>query len=178
MKKSKRSTTPVTAEQRDLIVKNRSLIYSFVHKRFSRLNRESKKDMISEAMLAAFETVGAYDPAQGAYSTYLYSVLHYRCMNLYYSQSRKWGTPMEYSEDIIDKNYSYQDEDAYEFDEKEKAIKGLEILTDDEKSVITMFFIEKYSAEEIADKLSLKKVKLVYRLRRKALRKLKQYMTT
>lgn len=170
--REKRAVVKPTPEQMRLVTDNLGLIYAYVHRQFSGLNMDKRRELIEDGKLAMLSTVSRYDPSIGSYSNYVYNVLHFSLMNQYYKM-KKHFTVLDFDENRAGKNDELYWED-FDFEEKENLAKAMAELPQQQRDVINYLYVDQYTAREIAEKLDLKKEKDVYRLRRRALKSLRQ----
>ena len=151
-----------------LIAKHKSLVFSIVHKIVN--NHEDAEEISQDVFLKAFQALKTFE-GKSKFSTWLYRIAY----NAAISKTRKKRIEMvaieetvisNFSTDEIGKNMNELDED----DRQQILEKALKRLPEDDNLLITLFYKNENSIEDISEimGLSVSNVKVrLHRIRKK-----------
>ena len=148
-------------ELMELICRNDELAFRELYRRYSKpvqryfyrmlyQDRELASDATQELFIKVFEKGKLFDPKQN-FQTWLFSVAHNHCKNVYRTKSRRiQEVALEYD------NFSIQTEVSYEGDfpttQFKSALKtALQTLPENQKNLFVLRFLESFSIKEIAE---------------------------
>ncbi|MCR5336774.1 MAG: sigma-70 family RNA polymerase sigma factor [Synergistes sp.] len=164
-----------SAEAREkLILANRPMVYWLAKK--LKVPYDTYQDLIQEGMLALIGAVDSFDPERGVrFSTFAYYRIRGRMINFLQRVEAKAPAPVDETE----LSGSYDTQLAFsEADRSEWSIdleNALSQLSERETEIISALIMEGRIAREVADEKNID-VSHVYRIRRKALAKLKSWL--
>lgn len=143
-------------------------IYTFLYYRVSR--PEDAEDLTSEVVL---RVVKALKRQRGNFHAWIYRIARNRLIDFY----RKRGVRSEVSiGDVPERELTRSEDFSKQVMIKEKLRKGLQHLTDEQRQVVILKFIEGYTNGEVAEIVG-KSVGAVKVLQYRALRALREYFT-
>lgn len=143
-------------------------IYSLVVQIVS--STEDTEEIVQDVFLKAFRSLHTYR-GDSSFSTWLYRIAY----NMAIASTRKKKSEVFYIEENSINNVPDEEANSilYPSDDEERIIKltqAIELLTAEEKALITLFYYEEKSVEEISEitKLSVANVKVrLHRVRKK-----------
>jgi RNA polymerase sigma-70 factor (ECF subfamily) len=141
-------------------------IYAFLYYRVSQ--PEDAEDLTSEVVL---KIIKALKQQRGNFHAWMYRIARNRLIDYYRQRAVRSEVSMN---DIQPKEISKSDDFSKRIMTKEKLRIGLEQLTDEQRQVIILKFIEGYANQEVADIVG-KSVGAVKVLQFRALRALRAY---
>jgi RNA polymerase sigma-70 factor (ECF subfamily) len=141
-------------------------VYAFLYYRVAR--PEDAEDLTSEVVL---KIIKALKKQRGNFHAWMYRIARNRLIDFYRQRAVRAEVSMN---DVAPKDLSKGDEFSKQIMTKEKLRKGLEQLTDEQRQVIILKFIEGYANREIAEIVG-KSVGAVKVLQFRALRALRAY---
>ena len=158
-----------------LILANRPMVYWLAKK--LKVPYNTYQDLIQEGMLALINAVDSFDPGRNiCFSTYAYYKINGRMINFLQRVEAKAPTPVE------DASFENREESAAAFSDASNRSEwsidlenALSQLSERESDIINALVMEGRVANEVAAEKSLD-VSNVYRIRRKALSKLKTWL--
>jgi len=142
-------------------------------------NREEAEEITQDAFLKAYKSLKSFKQ-KSKFSTWLYKIVY----NLSVSQVRKKKTKV-YSIDDDEKQHfelpeaSYKMDELEQKDQKKYLEKAIEQLSEEEQTIILLFYHQELSSEEIASivNLSISNVKVkLFRVRKKLYEHLNQLL--
>ena len=143
-------------------------IYTFLYYRVSR--PEDAEDLTSDVVL---KIIRALKGQRGNFHAWIYRIARNRLIDYY----RKRGVRSEVSiGDVPEKELAKSEDFSKQIMTKEKLRKGLQHLTDEQRQVIILKFIEGYANGEVAEIVG-KSVGAVKVLQYRALRALREYFS-
>jgi RNA polymerase sigma-70 factor (ECF subfamily) len=145
-----------------------SHIYAFLYYRVAR--PEDAEDLTSEVVL---RIVKALKQQRGNFHAWMYRIARNRLIDFY--RKRRVHSEVSLS-DVPEKELTRSEDFSKQIMTREKLRKGLNQLTDEQKQVIILRFIEGYSNNEVAGIVG-KSVGAVKVLQFRALRALRNYFT-
>ncbi len=169
VKKAKRGDSEAFGKLYDRYI---SQIYRFVF--FKVNNIPEAEDITQQVFLKTWQNIRSYKFKRGArFSSWLYSIARNSVID-YYRTSKKHT-------DIEDVKYDSRFTTSPKFDEKldrdkkvKQVEKSLSVLTEDERDVVIMKFVEEFSNKEIEETLG-KSQGTIRVIQYRALKKLKSY---
>ena len=141
-------------------------IYAFLYYRVPR--PEDAEDLTSDIVL---KIIKALKKQRGNFHAWMYRIARNRLIDFYRQRAVRAEVSMN---DVAPKELSEGDDFRKNIMTKEKLRKGLAQLTDDQRQVIVLKFIEGYGNREVADIVG-KSVGAVKVLQFRALRALREY---
>ena len=141
-------------------------IYAFLYYRVAR--PEDAEDLTSEVVL---KIIRALKKQRGNFHAWMYRIARNRLVDFYRQRAVRGEVSMN---DVAPKEVSKDDDFIRHIMTKEKLRKGLEQLTEEQRQVIVLKFIEGYANREIASIVG-KSVGAVKVLQFRALRALRNY---
>lgn len=109
-------------------------------------------EVFQEAMLRVWKNAPLFDATKGKAKSWIYLVATRHCLNWLESKSaRKKQGESELHEGLCDEGQQSPEEAACNSSEAERAIKLLECLPDEMRTVITLRHLEDLSIDEIAE---------------------------
>ncbi len=141
-------------------------IYAFLYYRVP--YPEDAEDLTSEVVL---RIIKALKQQKGNFHAWIYRIARNRLIDFYRHRAARSEVSMD---DVPPKELSKADDFSRQIMTKERLRKGLEQLTDDQRQVVILKFIEGYANKEIADIVG-KSVGAVKVLQFRALKALRQY---
>ena len=158
----------------NLILKYRPMVYWLARK--LRVSYSAYPDMIQEGMIALINAVDAFDPSRkNHFSTFAYYKIRGRMIN--FLQRVEAKAPLPVDDEAFDDD-ACTSALAGEADRSEWAIdiaNAMEQLSGREAGVVKALVVEGRVAKEVADEINVD-VSHVYRIRRKALEKLRKWL--
>lgn len=166
-----------SAEAREeLILANRAMVYWLAKK--LKVPYNTYQDLIQEGMLALINAVDSFDTERNVrFSTYAYYKIRGRMINFLQRVEAKAPLPVD-DEAFSDAEYDSTSSIYNESDRREWSIdleNALSKLSDRESEIISALIMEGRVAREVAEEKQLD-ISHVYRIRRKALAKLKAWL--
>lgn len=154
-----------------LILANRPMVYWLAKK--LKVPYNTYQDLIQEGMVALIGAVDSFDPGRNiCFSTYAYYKINGRMINFLQRVEAKAPVPVETGEfDRGDVEYGASVRSEWSIDLE----KALSQLSERESEIISALVMEGRAANEVAAEKALD-VSNVYRIRRKALAKLKTWL--
>ncbi|MGB7056031.1 MAG: sigma-70 family RNA polymerase sigma factor [bacterium] len=141
-------------------------IYAFLYYRVSQ--PEDAEDLTSEVVL---KIIKALKQQRGNFHAWMYRIARNRLIDFYRQRAVRSEVSLS---DVPQKELSKSDDFSKQIMTKEKLRKGLEQLTNDQKQVIILKFIEGYANREVAEIVG-KSVGAVKVLQFRALRALREF---
>jgi RNA polymerase sigma-70 factor (ECF subfamily) len=141
-------------------------IYAFLYYRVSQ--PEDAEDLTSEVVL---KIIKALKQQRGNFHAWMYRIARNRLIDFYRQRAVRSEVSLS---DVPQKELRESDDFSKQIMTKEKLRKGLEQLTDDQRQVIILKFIEGYANREVAEIVG-KSVGAVKVLQFRALRALREY---
>ena len=159
----------------ELILANRPMVYWLAKKLKVPFN--TYQDLIQEGMLALINSVDSFDSERNIrFSTYAYYKIRGRMINYLQRVEAKAPIPVDESaiaEDVSDSSALYSESSRSEWSiDLESALSQ---LSDRETEIINALVMEGRVAREVAEEKNID-ISHVYRIRRKALAKLKSWL--
>ena len=158
----------------ELILANRPMVYWLAQK--LKVPYNTYQDLIQEGMLALINAVDSFDPGRNiCFSTYAYYKINGRMINFLQRVEAKAPAPVEDSE------FEKQSDASALYDASNRSEwsidleKALSQLSERESDIINALVMEGRVANDVAAEKSLD-VSNIYRIRRKALAKLKAWL--
>ena len=158
----------------ELILANRPMVYWLAKK--LKVPYNTYQDLIQEGMLALIGAVDSFDPSRNiCFSTYAYYKINGRMINFLQRVEAKAPVPVE------DEAFGSDSGEAAVFDASSRSEWSIDLenalsqLSERESDIINALVMEGRVANEVAAEKSLD-VSNVYRIRRKALAKLKEWL--
>ncbi len=158
----------------ELILAYRPMVYWFAKK--LKVPYSTYPDLIQEGMVALINAVDVFDVKRNnRFSTYAYYKIRGRMIN--FLQRVEAKAPIPVDDDVFDDDnrtaISWSDTSSSEWTIDLQ--QAMEKLTDREANIINALIVEGKPAKDVASEISLD-VSHVYRIRRKALSKLKKWL--
>lgn len=155
-----------------LILANRPMVYWLAKK--LKVPYNTYQDLIQEGMLALINAVDSFDPDRNIrFSTYAYYKIHGRMINFLQRVEAKAPVPVEESDLKRDESLFLEGSDRKEWSiDLENALMQ---LSQRESDIINALVMEGRVVREVAEEKMLD-VSNVYRIRRKALAKLRSWL--
>lgn len=141
-------------------------VYAFLYYRVAR--PEDAEDLTSEVVL---KIIKALKKQRGNFHAWMYRIARNRLVDFYRQRAVRAEVSIN---DVAPKELSKNDDFSRQIMNKEKLRKGLERLTDEQRQVVILKFIEGYANREIAEIVG-KSVGAVKVLQFRALRALREY---
>jgi RNA polymerase sigma-70 factor (ECF subfamily) len=141
-------------------------VYAFLYYRVAR--PEDAEDLTSEVVL---KIIKALKKQRGNFHAWMYRIARNRLVDFYRHRAVRSEVSIN---DVAPKELSKSDDFSRQIMTKEKLRKGLEQLTDEQRQVVILKFIEGYANREIAEIVG-KSVGAVKVLQFRALRALREY---
>ena len=158
-----------------LILANRPMVYWLAKK--LKVPYDTYQDLIQEGMLALISAVDSFDPERSVrFSTFAYYKIRGRMINFLQRVEAKAPTPVDDSE-LADGGY----ENSMLYGEASRSEWSIDLenvlsqLSERETEIINALIMEGRIAREVADEKNID-ISHVYRIRRKALAKLKSWL--
>ena len=143
-----------------------SRVYSYTFYRVSRV--EDAEDLTSEIVL---KVVKALSKQRGNFHAWMYKITKHALIDFYRKKAvRRESSLADMSHEIVDKSVNF----AQQTLTRERLRKGMNKLTEEQRQVIILKFIEGYSNSEVAEYMG-KSVGAVKVLQFRALRALRGY---
>ncbi len=151
-----------------LVAKHKNLVFSIVLKIVN--NREDAEEISQDVFLKAYQSLNTFEK-KSKFSTWLYRIAY----NAAISKTRKKKVEMVTIEDTVITNYSTDEigRNINELDENDRQVtleKALKQLPDEDNLLITLFYKNENSVEDISEitGLSVSNVKVrLHRIRKK-----------
>lgn len=139
-------------------------------------NREDAEEAAQDAFIKAFRELSRFQKSS-KFSTWLYKIIYHTAIDYSRKKKRKLVSldQEEYKIDLEDTKYRSQWEKTCDEDRKKFINQAVNCLAEKDGAVITLFYLQEYSIEEISDitELSHSNVKVkLFRSRKK----LKQHL--
>jgi len=144
-------------------------IYRFIYLKVS--NREEAEDLSQQVFLKAWEAIYRFEDEGLPFTSWLYRIARNLVIDFY--RTKKQNIALE--ENIAIEAVKNSEEKILENDEKEELIRALKELTEEQKDVIILRFIEGLSYKEIA-KITKKNQPALRILQYRALNKLRKIL--
>lgn len=145
----------------ELINNHKDLAYSIALKYLK--NKEDAEDVVQNSFIIILKSIKNFRN-EAKFSTWLYTIVYHECLK----ELKNRNQTMEYIPQFVE----YENEETY-VEEKSDINNFLKILTSNEYTTITLFYLKEKSIDEIAKITSLSKVNIKVLLHRARL-KLKQ----
>lgn len=145
----------------ELINNHKNLAYSIALKYLK--NKEDAEDVVQNSFIIILKSIKNFRN-EAKFSTWLYTIVYHECLK----ELKNRNQTMEYIPQFVE----YENEETY-VEEKDDINNFLKILTSNEYTTITLFYLKEKSIDEIAKITSLSKVNIKVLLHRARL-KLKQ----
>lgn len=145
----------------ELINNHKDLAYSIALKYLK--NKEDAEDVVQNSFIIILKSIKNFRN-EAKFSTWLYTIVYHECLK----ELKNRNQTMEYIPQFVE----YENEETY-VEEKDDINNFLKILTSNEYTTITLFYLKEKSIDEIAKITSLSKVNIKVLLHRARL-KLKQ----
>jgi len=160
-----------------LVDRYKDLVFTLAYKMLK--NREEAEEIAQDTFIKIFKSVGKFK-GDSKFSTWVYKVTYNTCLD--YLKKKKRGINITYIEDFDLQQLKTLDKISNAIDEKEKnqlIHDCLNVLPSEEAFLLTLFYFEQQSTEEIAKIMDTNanniKIKL-YRTRKKMALLLRQKM--
>lgn len=107
-----------------------------------RFDRATCEDLLMDIVLKAYENFDRFDPEKGSFKSWIFRIAHNHLVN--YWRDHKEELPLEQAENVADESVPSELPSS--------AIhKVLSLLTDTEREIITLRYLNDLNFEEIAD---------------------------
>jgi RNA polymerase sigma-70 factor (ECF subfamily) len=148
-------------------------VYNYLRYRMN--SPEDAEDLISIVFEKAFTHRSQYDPAKGAFSTWLFRIAHNELSNFYRSRERqaRWVADTELPGDIVFE--ASPEAQMIEQEAVAQVLQSLDKLNDRDQEVISLKFGSRLSNREIGEIMDLKE-KTVSVVLLRAMRRLQKYV--
>lgn len=160
-----------------LVNRYKDLVYTLAYKMLK--NREEAEEIAQDTFVKIYKSVGKFK-GDSKFSTWVYKVTYNTCLD--HLKKKKRGINITYIEDFDLQQLNTIDKISNAIDEKEKNQKihdCLNLLPSEEAFLLTLFYFEQQSTDEIAKVMDTNanniKIKL-YRTRKKMALLLRQQM--
>ena len=160
-----------------LVDRYKDLVFTLAYKMLK--NREEAEEIAQDTFIKVYKSVGKFK-GDSKFSTWVYKVTYNTCLD--YLKKKKRGINITYIEDFDLQQLKTLDKISNAIDEKEKnqlIHDCLNVLPSEEAFLLTLFYFEQQSTEEIAKIMDTNanniKIKL-YRTRKKMALLLRQKM--
>ncbi len=160
-----------------LVDRYKDLVFTLAYKMLK--NREEAEEIAQDTFIKIFKSVGKFK-GDSKFSTWVYKVTYNTCLD--YLKKKKRGINITYIEDFDLQQLKTLDKISNAIDEKEKnqlIHDCLNVLPSEEAFLLTLFYFEQQSTDEIAKVMDTNanniKIKL-YRTRKKMALLLRQKM--
>jgi RNA polymerase sigma-70 factor (ECF subfamily) len=132
------------------------------------------EDLTSDVFLGVFKRIRQFDGDAAALRTFVFSVAHARLVDSYRRSSSR-PTPRSYAPELDPRTSPSAESEALGAASRERALRMLDRLSDDQRDVITLRLIADLSVEETASVLG-KRVGAVKSLQHRAVDALKRHL--
>ena len=151
-----------------LVERHKNMVFTIANRMLR--NREEAEEVAQDAFLKAYKSLKKFKK-ESKFSTWLYKIVYNQCI----SELRKKKRPVHSIDD--EENHNTDIEDTYnkvdkleDKDRKYYLEKAINLLSEDDRMIVTLYYHNELSTEEIAEILNMSvsnvKVKL-YRSRKK-----------
>ena len=128
-------------------VKNKVFTYLMYRVNF---NREIAEDLLMDIVLKAYENLSKYDPEKGSFKSWVFAIAHNELVNYY--RGNENTVDLENISEHGEHAYSryMADEDTSKNIENKKIWKILEFMSETDKEIILLRFMDDLNYEEIS----------------------------
>lgn len=135
------------------------------------------EDIIGAVFEQAYQRRKQFDPARGAFTTWLFSIAHHTLVDHYRSRERRsaWESEAELPADLVAAEPSPEAR-LVQQEMMTQMLQGLERLNERDREIISLKFAGKLRNTEIAEIMQMKE-KTVSVVLLRAVQRLRQYMT-
>jgi RNA polymerase sigma-70 factor (ECF subfamily) len=121
-------------------------IFRYIYYRIS--DQECAEDMAAEVFVRMLENIGHYEVRSHSFLAWLYTIAHHLVVDYYRKQAEVNVMPLEESRVMSD---SYHPAQIVEHHASQECLaKALTHLTEDQRQVVLLKFIEEYDISEVA----------------------------
>ncbi len=120
-------------------------------------NRPQAEDLLMDIVLKAYENFGKFNPEKGSFSTWIFTVAHNHLVNHWRDDAKRKTTSLDKLEEGGYTAASIEAEDRVSpVIQNEKIEKVLNLMSDTEKEIITLRYLQDLEFSEIAEVLNKK----------------------
>ncbi len=131
-------------------------LFNYLMVRLS-FNRPQAEDLLMDVFLKAYENFGKFNPEKGSFSTWIFTVAHNHLVNHWRDDAKRKTTSLDKLEESGYTAASIEAEDRVSpVIQNEKIEKVLNLMSDSEKEIITLRYLQDLEFSEIAEVLNKK----------------------
>lgn len=116
-------------------------VFTYLMYRLS-FDRESSEDLLMDIVLKAYENFHQFDESKGSFKNWIFGIAHNHLLNHW--RDRKTELPLEQAEKVVQ-------EENYDEAPSPAIAKIMKLLSDTEREIITLRYLNDLNYEEIAE---------------------------
>ena len=120
-------------------------------RRVTNQEQEEVEDLVQETLISGYENIQGFDLTQ-KFSSWIFRIAHNKCIDLFRKNKLK-TTTMEEKEELIESNEKLVEDLEIENEDKKMVCEAIEKLEVKYREVVTLYYFEDKSYEEISDVL-------------------------